>query len=342
MDGNQTFINGHALLIGVGADLPMTVTDATGVNDILVDPQRAAYNKENVTLLTEESANRQSILNSFDDLIEKSNSNPEATVLIYYSGHGGIDRSKDDAYFLVPFGFKRSELETTAISDTEFTAKIDAIQSNKLLVFLDCCHAGGMTKDIENDFVKKSTPPDLLNALSTGSGRIVVASSRDNEYSIAENPYSVFTDCLIQALSGKGTQRADGYARVLDVLSYLFEQVPVRTDEEQHPFVNEIKDLSDNFPVSFYAGGRKSLPEGVSAPSTENFSSYSLIQLKTKLSQRQSEWELRNALIDRIRKQLAIEASIMAQFQLEQELLIRQTELSKLEAEINEIEAKLA
>ncbi|MEH2297154.1 hypothetical protein [Nostoc sp.] len=48
---NQTFTNGYALLIGVGADLPVTVKDATAIRDILIDPSRAAYPPEQVKQL---------------------------------------------------------------------------------------------------------------------------------------------------------------------------------------------------------------------------------------------------------------------------------------------------
>ncbi|MFS0514491.1 hypothetical protein ACEYW6_07150 [Nostoc sp. UIC 10607] len=42
---NQTFTNGYALLIGVGADLPVTVKDATAIQDILIDSDHADRNK---------------------------------------------------------------------------------------------------------------------------------------------------------------------------------------------------------------------------------------------------------------------------------------------------------
>jgi hypothetical protein len=35
---NQIFTNGYALLIGVGADLPITVKDATALRDVLINP----------------------------------------------------------------------------------------------------------------------------------------------------------------------------------------------------------------------------------------------------------------------------------------------------------------
>ncbi|MBN3943776.1 caspase family protein [Nostoc sp. NMS9] len=128
---NQTFTNGYALLIGVGADLPVTVKDATAIRDILIDGDHAAYPSEQVTLLTETSATRQKILAAFDQIIAQVNQNPDATVIIYYSGHGGrIQRTNE--YFLVPAtsltagGRRRSQQKLDA-----FQAEFD-IRSEKL------------------------------------------------------------------------------------------------------------------------------------------------------------------------------------------------------------------
>ena len=57
-----TTIDGYALIIGVGADLPVTVTDATAVAGQLRDPQRCAYDPSRVRLLTEGAATRAGIL----------------------------------------------------------------------------------------------------------------------------------------------------------------------------------------------------------------------------------------------------------------------------------------
>ena len=59
---NITLSDGHALIIGVGADLPITVQDAKALNDVLVDPSRTAYPPKQVDLLTEAKANRRGIL----------------------------------------------------------------------------------------------------------------------------------------------------------------------------------------------------------------------------------------------------------------------------------------
>ncbi len=345
---SQTFANGYALLIGVGADLPVTVQDATALRDVLVDPNCAAYPPAQVTLLTEAAATRQQVLAAFDQTIAQVNQNPEATVIVYYSGHGGRIQSTD-AYFLVPYGYDPSQRAATAIAGLEFTEKIEAIKARKLVVLLDCCHAGGVPalKEAGEAFVKTPLPPDLLHVLGTGSGRVVVASSREDEFSYTGNPYSAFTACLLEALQGKAAVNQDGFARILDILIYLFHQVPQRASGSQHPYVNKVLDLGDNFPLCYYAGGSKFLPGEVpNPPESNNPTATSLTpwqrrQLEGRRDALMPEWELRSQKVKLMRKELAIEVGTAVKFQLEQQLLDEEAKLSQLAAALDEIEQKL-
>ncbi|MEH2361435.1 caspase family protein [Nostoc sp.] len=342
----QTFTNGYALLIGVGADLPVTVLDATAIQDILIDGDRAAYLPEQVTLLTEASATRQNILAAFDQIIAQVNQNPDATVIIYYSGHGGrIQRTNE--YFLVPFGYDPSQRADTAISGVEFTQKIEAITARKLVVLLDCCHAGGVPalKEPGESFVKSPLPPELLNVLGTGSGRVVVASSREDEYSYTGQPYSAFTDCLLSALQGKATVNKDGYARILDILVYLFDQVPKRASGSQHPFVNKVLDLGDNFPLCYYAGGSKFLSgETVTiepSPISTSLTAGQRRRSQQKLDALQAEFDIRSDKFRQMKKAVAIEAGTAVKFQLEQQLLDEEAKLAYLSDELDKLESAL-
>ena len=62
------FNQGHALLIGAGADLPNTIDDAIGLDEILRDPSRCAYPPKQVHLLTGPEATRKAILDALDAL----------------------------------------------------------------------------------------------------------------------------------------------------------------------------------------------------------------------------------------------------------------------------------
>jgi hypothetical protein len=344
---SAVFTHGHALLIGVGADLPITVQDATALHDLLIDPHRAAYPSGQVKLLTEIAANRHEILTAFDRLAERVNATAEATAIVYFSGHGGrFELSEKTAeYFLVPFGYDPSRRADTAISGLEFTTKIEAIKARKLVVLLDCCHAGGvpMLKAPGETFVKSPVPPELLNRLDTGSGQIVIASSHENEYSYTGTPYSVFTACLLEALTGKAAVNKDGFARILDVLIYLFQQVPQRASG-QHPFVKKVLDLGDNFPLCYYAGG-KHVPGEVSGPEPAPAFAGLTTERRRRLERRYDslwqEWDLRSEKVKRMRKDLAIQTSVTITFQLEQQLLDEEAQLARLGDELEEIERRL-
>lgn len=343
----ELFLHGHALLIGVGADLPETVADATALHDVFVDPKRAAYPQAQVDLLVQGKATRENILNTFDAFIARVNADPNATALVYYSGHGGEYKrtSQGTEYFLVPFGYDPAQFKTTAVSGIEFTNKIQALTAKKVIVVLDCCHAAGMPaeKGLDQSFVKSAAPPTLLQAMEHGSGRVVVASSRSDEVSFGGNPNSIFTACLLEALTGQAARDADGYARILDVLSYLFAQVPQRAPkQQQHPFVNKIAELSDNFALCYYAGGSKSAP-GVplTALAPPSYSAWDKYKLEGERDSLLPAYNIRRKKIAFLEKDAAIVAGGAYKFQIEEELLAEQTQVAQMQKRLDEINAAL-
>lgn len=216
-----------------------------------------------------------------------------------------------------------------------------------MIVILDCCRAGGIpiTKDADS-FLESNPPKDFLDTLNKGSGKVIIASSQENESSFAGKPYSAFTKCLLEALSGKGTKHYDGYAKILDVLSYLFKEVPIQTKDKQHPFLNTASNLSENFAVCYYAGGDKEI-SGV-ADSTEqtiettaNSSSTLRTRLQSKLDRLNLNWKVLHNKIGVIEKSYLVEAGVLIKIQLQQELVDSKAELSNLESQIKEIEDEI-
>jgi hypothetical protein len=359
---SDTFAEGHGLFIGVGADLPGTVNDAGALYKLFISPEKAAYPEGQVELLIEKQANRQGILDALDRLIERANKDPESTVVVYFSGHGGYTKSGSETskYFLVPYGYNKARRAKTAVSGVEFSEKIKAINTKKLVVILDCCHAGGVTttKNAGEKFVPSAVPPPLTE-LKKGSGRVIIASSRDNEFSYVGTPYSIFTACLLEALQGKAASAKNGFVRILDIISYLGDEVPARTSDSQHP-VNEISNF-ENFVVCFYVdddrsvSGRTTIP--IPFPSSPGRTTIpisppgspgggevlSRVKLQHK-KQLQKEKSLRLAylskLIIRLQQKLAtpdVSAEIYHEGQLEK----AKAEREKIIAELDQIEKDL-
>jgi hypothetical protein len=234
---------------------------ANGFAQILQDPERCAYPVEQVSLLTKEGAKRDNILTALDRLAQPTT--PDATVIVYFSGHGyQISSSMGTAYYLMAFGYDQNQLYSTAISGTEFATKLQAIPAKKLLVLLDCCHAGGLddTQKIGLTAEKAPLPPEAQALLAEGKGRVFIASSKADEKSLAGKPYSAFTLALIESLAGKGASQQDGYVRVADVALYAREVVPKWTGNRQHPILNF--EQADNFVLAYYAGGEME-PKGL-------------------------------------------------------------------------------
>ena len=258
----ESFAQGYALIIGIGADLPNTVDDARGLANILKDSDRCAYPPDQVHLLTGEQATAARLRTALETLAASTNS--ESTVLVYFSGHGyRATASIGEAYYLLPYGYDVQRLSKTAISGREFTDRLRAIPAQKLLVLLDCCHAGGVgdAKAPGLELAKAPLPPEATALLAEGSGRVLVASSQEDELSFAGKPYSAFTLALIEALAGIGVAKKDGYVRVADVALHAREVVPGRTNQRQHPILHF--EHADNFVLAYYAGGDtqpKSLP----------------------------------------------------------------------------------
>jgi hypothetical protein len=258
---STSFNQGHAVIIGVGADLPNTVDDAKGLAEILKAPDRCAYPDKQVQVLTGEGATRKQVLDALGRLAQQAAA--DSTVVVYFSGHGyRVESAIGDAYFLMPFAYDINKLRQTAISGAELAAALGAIKAQKMLILLDCCHAGGLdeAKAPGLTLSKAPLPAEAPALLAQGSGRILIASSTADELSYAGKPYSAFTVALIEALAGKGVAKKDGYVRATDLALYAREMVPRRTTNKQHPVMNF--EQADNFIVGYYSGGEAE-PKGL-------------------------------------------------------------------------------
>lgn len=249
--------NAYALLIGVGADLPVTIKDASAIKSVLVNPKKAAYKEENVVLLTEKNASRENVLKELNSLVEKVAKKDDSTVIIYYSGHGGQYQNEgSEEYFLLTHGYDSRNRNETMVRGDEFSNIIDKIKARKLLVMLDCCHASGMigqpllkVKSGDDKIVNSNI--ELLKKLNTGEGKVFITSCDDDEQSVIlpESENSLFTEVVLDALEGKAS-RGEEFVRVIDLLHHVLTQVPMRIKKFNHvqrPIINKIEFLSPDY-----------------------------------------------------------------------------------------------
>ena len=265
------FTNGYALIIGVSDNLipsyalPTVARDAAALHKVLIHPRRCAYEPDNVRLLTGAEATGDGIRAGLSWLKAKiaADRNDNATAVLYYSGHG-VENEEDNSYYLLPYDLKRPIIDSL-LRATDLAAEIEMVRPRRLLVILDCCHAGGMGIKGDNPVANEglanvAAPAEARSvvALMQGQGRAVLSSSTATEssYVRSDRKMSIFTYHLVEALTGHA--QPDGSAEVLvsDLMGYVSRAVPRSAREEYSVSQTPVYQMSgENFPVALVLGG---------------------------------------------------------------------------------------
>lgn len=290
------FEQGFALLIGVDENnvsawsLPSVAKDIAALEQVLTHPDRCAYLPEHIKVLSGKSATRQGILEGLDWLQQQlcADTSGDATAIILYSGHGWRDATMlPAAYYLIPYDVRQDNLRSRALRAEDFADAVRALTPRRLLVILDCCHAGGMDiRDAQPGaaFLDAPLPPEQLigkertigyadgprslETLAQGHGRAVLSSSQGDQpsYNRRDGKMGIFTYHLIEALTGHAQPQA-GASEVLvsDVMSHVWRCVPQSAQADWGKMQQPDYQVSGNFPVALLLGGR-GVAEGQVAP----------------------------------------------------------------------------
>jgi hypothetical protein len=220
-------------------------------------------------MLHDLNAGRQAIRSGLDWLAACSAADPEATVVVFFSGHGWLD-SAGGGYYLIPADVDPFDIPGSALAASDFSDALRRILARRLLVILDCCHAGGMATAKENVLTVKlpggyaaSAPPKaLLDQLKHGSGRAVFSSSRGDQVSWvrSDGTLSLYSAHLIEALRGAGSQDGETEVRLSSLMRYLSYTVTLSAralGKEQTPYFDI---AAEDFPVALVRGGKSLEP----------------------------------------------------------------------------------
>jgi len=303
--------NAYALLIGVGDENIDTLNDATDIYNLLVDEALAGYDPENVILVSGIKSTRQDILEAFDKL--QKITNEDSSIFIYYSGHGGFGLGK---YYIVPYGMKdgmtAEEVKKTWVSASKLKKKLNGLTSKRLIFFLDCCHAEGMTKGnflnndststVKNKSAVKAKSSDIADGLGqkidNERGVSIISSCREDQesFQFGSDRNSLFTKYLIKAFQGKHkSQFEEPFIRILEVIAYLQKEVPKEAKEKgvnQNPYVN--LQNYDNFALSYVP---KEIRESISIDNTANSEKTTSKALKEVVTSYREKKEANNLLL---------------------------------------------
>ena len=210
--------------------------DAKSIYQIITDPKGGGFPVENVKLLLNDQATRESITKILGEWLP-GQAKPDDMVLIFYSGHGGIepDLSGEEAdgnsKYIIPYDTDPKNLFSTAIQNSNLSGMLQRIGSNQMVFLIDCCYSGGATtgqeviKSISSPTAKVGT--DVYNDFS-GSGRVIISASLSDQvsYEIPKLNHGIFTYNLLEGISGKADYNKDGVVTLIaEMYPFLSQEV---------------------------------------------------------------------------------------------------------------------
>jgi tetratricopeptide (TPR) repeat protein/uncharacterized caspase-like protein len=229
----------YALVVGVSkyrnlpADkqLPYAGADAELMYTILISPEGGNFKAENVHVLTNEKATLANLRKEINDWLPGV-AKEDDRVLIYFAGHGFIDKGTGKAY-LAPHDIDLDHFGSTGLPMEELGQAMGSkIRAKSKILLTDSCHSGALTPQdteaLNHTLVKLQTSLFSLTA------------SRDRERSF-EGPdfgggHGVFTYYVAKGMEGAAdTTPRDGVVSADELAEYVHTQVREATQGQQNP-----------------------------------------------------------------------------------------------------------
>jgi hypothetical protein len=242
-----------ALVVGIGhfsdhgiRSLNYTTQDADAFTAELQDPKIGNFPADHVKEITDAEATTKNIKEQLNWVARSAQ--PNDLVVIYVATHGS-PRSLDSVSginYLITYDtemntagqFNEDAMYATALPMVELADSVATrMRALRTLVILDTCYSGGSISNLPAAAAAAKAAPSrqMLEQMSQGTGRIVLAASQSDEESLesAKLGHGYFTYFLLQALkSGEGlTPMTEVYGEVSKSVSQLASE----GGQRQHP-----------------------------------------------------------------------------------------------------------
>jgi uncharacterized protein len=213
----------HTLVIGNDAyrflpQLRTAVKDAKAVAELL----EGRYGFRATTLI---NATRDEVIQALEKL--RRGLTEQDNLLIYYAGHGQLDRAADRGYWLPIDATEDSQanwLNNVTITDT-----LKAIRAKHVMVVADSCYSGTLTRDTRGIEVKPKEPDYVAKTHRKKSRTVLASGGLEPVSDSGGSGHSVFAKAFMDALRDN-----EGVIDGLDVFSYVRKQVRLNADQVPH------------------------------------------------------------------------------------------------------------
>lgn len=224
--------------------LYLAAKDANDFGRLLSGQRGKLYEKVELTLLTDKTAEKPAIEQAFASLKKQVKS--EDTTFIFLAGHGVNDLQQ--GYFFMPKEADIQRLKTTGVSFREIRRTLAELPGRNLL-FVDTCHAGNVIGGITAGLSQNNSA--AINELASPENNIIVfASSSGDQEAIEKDEWGngAFTKALLEGMRGQADFMKRGRISYKQLDAYVADRVNELTEGQQTPVTPVLVTVPD-FPL---------------------------------------------------------------------------------------------
>ncbi len=211
---NRPIRDKWALVVGISdfqnpkLNLRYSSKDASDFANYLT--HSAGFAPDHVKILLNKDATQRRILSELGNKWLPHVANPDDLVVIFLSTHGsGSEMDIGGQNYLIAYDTDIDDLYTSAIPMQRLAHDIRSrVHCDRVIIFLDACHSGA-TENGGKGLIRTGVD---ASELSTGSGQLVIASSKEDQISWESKKLAngVFTAVLLDTLKKQGASTTVG------------------------------------------------------------------------------------------------------------------------------------
>jgi len=223
-------------------NLQQAAKDARDFARALERQQGAFYESVQTRVLTDENATRAAVLDALKWL--RTTPGPNDIAVLFFAGHGVVDAA--DTYYFLPHDMRESQLNRSAVSETQLRDALAAIKG-RTLFFVDTCYASHAIGKLDRRETVR-----LVNGLSQSEmGVIVFSGSAARQESLESAAWGngAFTKALLDGLTGLADSRRVGFVTHVGLDGYVAQAVRNLTVGRQTPVTVLPQGIAD-YPIA--------------------------------------------------------------------------------------------
>jgi hypothetical protein len=199
----ESELKNRALIIGVSnyssgiTSLPAVARDVQEIAKLLGSAD-GSFKDGEVRVFTDADVKRESIIRALRDVFE--NAQASDTIFAYVAGHGLLDADKN--FYFIPHDIEPTDIAGTAIPLRDIKSMFDRSRSERVLLWLDFCHSGGiLARDLETQGISEvSTVVERTLRITQGRGKVIMCACTADQKAYESGEHGHFTKYLLEGL----------------------------------------------------------------------------------------------------------------------------------------------